>query len=92
MHWISFLPKAKPLAPDLAGPEAQAAAHAAEARDCAIAMAAYLSPGCGITAGGCFVQLLDLIDGTPEATPEAAAIDRVEDVADDAKNPQLIRH
>jgi hypothetical protein len=73
MHWMFLLPKAA--APHRPDSENQsdahaAAAHAAEVRDCAIAMAAYLPPGGGIMAGGCFVQLLDLIDGPADPPDE----------------------
>ena len=65
MHWISFLPRA--IVPRPADSADEADPHAADARDCAIAMAAYLPPGGGIVAGGCFMQLLDLMDGTTPA-------------------------
>ena len=68
MHWISFLPRA--IVPRPADSADEADPHAADARDCAIAMAAYLPPGGGIVAGGCFMQLLDLMDSTTPAPVE----------------------
>jgi hypothetical protein len=90
MHWISLLPKAfMPHPPD---PAREADTHAAEARDCAIAMAAYLPPGGGIVAGGCFVQLLDLMDDAAEAPTEGHAAEAGELPPPHAANPGETRH
>jgi len=91
MHWISFLPRA--IVPRPADSADEADPHAADARDCAIAMAAYLPPGGGIVAGGCFMQLLDLMDGTTPAPVEVDPPD-TEDAPPPphAANPGETRH
>jgi hypothetical protein len=56
-------------------------------------MSAYLPPGGGIVAGGCFMQLLDLMDGTTPAPVEVDPPD-TEDAPPPphAANPGETRH
>jgi hypothetical protein len=73
MRFIFLLPRTAVASDDdVRGDDRERPARASE---CAVAMAAYLPPDGGIAAGGCFVQLLDLIDGGAEAPTDSPAPD-----------------